>query len=58
MKTVRDADTLAASSEFEKAVPLYQASIKMKESSVAHRKLGQAFYGRAMQVKEKVIDKS
>ena len=55
MKLVLEADALAASKDYAKAIPLYQASIKLKESQIAHRKLGQSFYAHAMQVKEKVI---
>ncbi len=57
MKPVLEAEPLAKAAHFDKAIPLYQASLKIKESTIAHRKLGQAYYARAQQVKEEVIKK-
>ncbi len=57
MKPVLEAEPFMASKKFEQAIPLLQASLKIKESAVAHRKLGQAQYARAQEVKEEVIKK-
>lgn len=57
MKPVIEAEPLVKASHFDKAIPLYLASLKIKESTIAHRKLGQAYYARAQQVKEEVVKK-
>ena len=57
MKPVREGDAMAIAKNFENAIPLYQASLKIKESLIAHRRLGQAYYGRAQQVKDVVEPK-
>ncbi|HLX65072.1 MAG TPA: hypothetical protein VKX17_27635 [Planctomycetota bacterium] len=57
MKLVIEADGLVKAKDYDKSVALYLASLKMKETAIAHRKLGQAYYAHAQQVKEEVIKK-
>jgi tetratricopeptide (TPR) repeat protein len=57
MKLMLEADALAKAKQFDKAFTLYQESLKTKETLIAHRKLGQAYFGKAQQVKDEVIKK-
>jgi tetratricopeptide (TPR) repeat protein len=57
MKPVLEGDREVAEKRYTQAIGLYQASLKIKETAVAHRKLGQAYYADAQVVKQAVIDK-
>lgn len=57
MKLVGEADALAAAGNYEKAFPLYLSSLKLKETLVAHRKLGHAYFRRAQQLKDDFLPK-
>lgn len=57
MKPVKEGDALAAKGELEKAFELYKASIKMKDTLIAHRRLGHAYFLRAQQMKDGVNTK-
>jgi hypothetical protein len=54
MAPVREADELVAQGELEKAFDKYKASIKLKETIIAHRRLGHAYFHRAQQMKDQV----
>jgi tetratricopeptide (TPR) repeat protein len=55
MKLVKDADALAQAGNFETAFPLYQASLKVQETFIGHRKLAHAYYLRAQQMKDEFL---
>lgn len=57
MKLVTEGDALAETGKYEESVALYQASLKVKESLVAHRRLGHAYYMRAQQLKDELLPK-
>jgi hypothetical protein len=57
MKPVLEADREVSGKRYAVAFGLYQASLKIKETPIAHRKLGQAFYADAQVVKQAVIEK-
>jgi len=54
-KLLREADGLAAASKYEEAFAIYQASLKTKETSEGHRRLGRAYYKRAQQIKDEFM---
>jgi hypothetical protein len=55
MKLVIEADALAASGKFEQSFALYLSSLKVKETPIAHRKLGHAYFKRAQQLKDEFL---
>ena len=55
MKLVKEADLLVAQEKFEDSFALYLASLKTKESLIAHRKLGHAYFKRAQQIKDTLM---
>lgn len=54
MKPVKDADALVAEGNIEKAFELYKQSMKLKDTLIAHRRLGHACFLRAQQMKDDV----
>lgn len=57
MKLVKDADALLLAGNYETAFPLYQSSLKLKDTVVAHRRLGHACFKRAQQLKDDFLPK-
>jgi tetratricopeptide (TPR) repeat protein len=55
MKLVNEADELAKGGKLEQAIALYLASIKMKETAIARRKLGHAYFKRGQQLKDDLM---
>jgi tetratricopeptide (TPR) repeat protein len=51
-KLLREADGLAAAGKYEAAFAIYQSSLKIKDSSEGHRRLGRAYFKRAQQIKD------
>jgi len=54
MKPVQQAEALVADGKLEAAFELYKASIKLKDTLLAHRKFGHAFFRRAQQMKDEL----
>jgi tetratricopeptide (TPR) repeat protein len=57
MKLVKEGDALAEEGKYEESVALYLASLKAKDSLVAHRRLGHAYYMRAQHLKDELLPK-
>ncbi|HYF49952.1 MAG TPA: hypothetical protein VEJ63_11130 [Planctomycetota bacterium] len=57
MKMVKEADGLAALGKYEESFALYQSSIKLKETIVAHRRLAKAYLKRGQQLKDEILPK-
>jgi tetratricopeptide (TPR) repeat protein len=57
MKVVKEGDALAAQGKYEESLALYQSSIKVKDTLIAHRRLGHANYRRAQQLKDDFMPK-
>ncbi|HYG76761.1 MAG TPA: hypothetical protein VEK08_17290 [Planctomycetota bacterium] len=55
MKLVKEADALVAQGKFEESTAVYLSSIKLKESQIAWRKLGHAYFSRAQQLKDALL---
>ena len=55
MKPFKEAEALALSKSYDKAVPLYKASLKISETAQAHRKLGQAYFAQAQVIWESLM---
>jgi tetratricopeptide (TPR) repeat protein len=51
---VKEADALVADGKYEESFELYKRSFRIKDSALAHRHLGLAFFCRAQQMKDKV----
>jgi tetratricopeptide (TPR) repeat protein len=54
---IREADALVKSKKYEAAFPLYEQSIKLKDTLVAHRRKANAHYQRAQQIREELKPK-
>jgi len=55
MLLVKEADAMVAQGKFEESTAVYLSSIKMKESQIAWRKLGHAYFNRAQQLKDALL---
>ncbi|MFH0937782.1 MAG: hypothetical protein V1899_00625 [Planctomycetota bacterium] len=54
MQPVKEADALVEAGKIEQAFELYKKSFKIKDTQVAHRHAGQAYFRRAQQMKDDV----
>jgi hypothetical protein len=57
MKVVLEGDELALAGDLEKAIGKYKDSLKQKNTVVAQRRLGHAYFLRAQQIKDEVLPK-
>jgi len=57
MKLVLEADALVAAGKIKEAFALYLSSLKLKETQIAHRKLGHAYFKRAQEIKDEFLPK-
>ena len=57
MKLVKQGDERANSDKYDESAALYQASLKLKETVVAHRRLATAYFKRAQQMKDEINPK-
>jgi len=54
---IREADALVKTKNYEAAFPLYEQSIKLKDTLIAHRRKAAAHYQRAQQIREELKPK-
>jgi hypothetical protein len=54
MKPLKAADALVEQGKIEQSFDLYKESIKLKDTVIAHRKLGLAYFQRAQQMKDDI----
>jgi hypothetical protein len=57
MKPVRDGDELSLAGELEKAIGKYKESLKLKNTTIAQRRLGHTCFLRAQQIKDEALPK-
>jgi tetratricopeptide (TPR) repeat protein len=56
-KPIKEGDTLALAGEYEKALGKYKDSLRLKNTILAQRRLGHAYFLRAQQMKDEILPK-
>jgi len=54
-RLIKQADEQVSAGNYERAFPLYEASLVTQETLLAHRKLGHALFDRAQQLKDELM---
>jgi hypothetical protein len=57
MKPVREGDELSLAGDLEKAIGKYKESLKLKNTTIAQRRLGHSCFLRAQQIKDEALPK-